>query len=140
MILNNAGKVVDAEWNRIPDRYKHVVLDKYQIMPNHFHGIVQIKSEGNGRNKTIGNGTVGTSLVGVLNDDGIFIGNGVNAVDEIIGNGTFPISSNPLRMIQSHHDQLQPLPEKHRRLQESWDSSILLLPNSLLLLWPFLQF
>lgn len=42
MILKDVGKMVYAEWNRIPDRYDHVVLDKYQIKPNHLHGISQI--------------------------------------------------------------------------------------------------
>ena len=38
MILNDAGEMVDAEWNRIPERYGHVILDEYQIMPNHIPG------------------------------------------------------------------------------------------------------
>jgi putative transposase len=46
MILNNAGEMVDTEWNRIPKRYKHVILDKYQIMPNHLHGIIVICRRG----------------------------------------------------------------------------------------------
>jgi REP element-mobilizing transposase RayT len=46
MILNNAGEMFDAEWNRIPERYGHVVLDVYQIMPNHMHGILEIRRRG----------------------------------------------------------------------------------------------
>ena len=32
MILNNVGQMVYKEWNQIPERFKHVVLDEYQIM------------------------------------------------------------------------------------------------------------
>ncbi len=69
MVLDIAGEMVDVEWNRILERYDHVILDDYQIMPNHMHGILQIRSLENGKNKSFGNGTVGTSFMGVLNDD-----------------------------------------------------------------------
>ena len=46
MVLNDAGKLVDAEWNRIPERYDHVVMDEYKIMPNHLHGILEIVRRG----------------------------------------------------------------------------------------------
>jgi REP element-mobilizing transposase RayT len=68
MILNDAGKMVDAEWNRVPERYEHVVLDEYKIMPNHMHGILQIKFPENGGRKTNDPGIVGTGLVPVLTD------------------------------------------------------------------------
>jgi hypothetical protein len=50
MKLNSAGQMVEREWNRIPHRYRGVYIDRYVIMPNHFHGIIKI---------------VGTPLVGV---------------------------------------------------------------------------
>jgi putative transposase len=40
--LNTAGQMVDREWNQISKRFGCVVLDKYIVMPNHFHGIIQI--------------------------------------------------------------------------------------------------
>ena len=40
--LNDVGRMVDLEWNQIPKRFKHVILDKYIIMPDHFHGIIHI--------------------------------------------------------------------------------------------------
>ena len=46
MILNGSGEMVDAEWNRIPERYGHVALDEYRIMPNHIHGILEIRRRG----------------------------------------------------------------------------------------------
>ena len=35
-------EIVDDEWNQIPNRYSHVDLDEYVIMPNHIHGIIII--------------------------------------------------------------------------------------------------
>ena len=63
MVLNDAGLLVDAEWQRISVRYGHVILDTYQIMPNHLHGILQI---------TLPN-SVGTGLVPVLNFSDEFV-------------------------------------------------------------------
>jgi len=68
MNLNKAGEMVDAEWNRIPERYDNVILDTYRIMPNHIHGILQIIYWEQGGSKPIENGSVGTGLVPVLND------------------------------------------------------------------------
>ena len=48
------------------ERYGHVILDQYQIMPNHMHGILQIISQENGGNKSFGNGTEGTGQGGCL--------------------------------------------------------------------------
>jgi putative transposase len=45
MVLNGAGELVEAEWKKIPERYGQVILDAYQIMPNHLHGILQITSQ-----------------------------------------------------------------------------------------------
>ncbi len=38
--LNEAGKMVENVWNEIPNRYGHIKLDYYVIMPDHFHGII----------------------------------------------------------------------------------------------------
>lgn len=38
--LSSAGSVIQSEWNKLPERFQHVRLDQYVIMPNHFHGIV----------------------------------------------------------------------------------------------------
>ncbi|MDN5271898.1 hypothetical protein QTO31_07930 [Chloroflexus sp. MS-CIW-1] len=42
MRLNDAGRMVLAEWNMLPERFPHVVLDAFVVMPNHVHGIVVI--------------------------------------------------------------------------------------------------
>lgn len=42
MILNEAGKMVDEQWNALLERFPNIELDVYQIMPNHFHGIIVV--------------------------------------------------------------------------------------------------
>lgn len=42
MVLNEAGKMIDEQWNALAKRFPNIELDVYQIMPNHSHGIVAI--------------------------------------------------------------------------------------------------
>jgi len=42
MVLNEIGEIVDDILNSLPNRYKQIKLDIYQIMPNHIHTIIQI--------------------------------------------------------------------------------------------------
>lgn len=42
MIVNDAGKIINNEWQHLKIKYPHVELHEYVIMPNHFHGIVEI--------------------------------------------------------------------------------------------------
>ena len=42
MILNDAGKMVENEWLKIPNRFTNVHLHEYVVMPNHFHAIMEI--------------------------------------------------------------------------------------------------
>ena len=111
MVFNEYGKMVDVEWNQIPERYEHVVLDKYQIMPNHMHGILQIVSTANGNDQTIDSGIVGTSLVGVLNNGGRIIGNVVNDLDGTIGNGCME-GNNSIETDHNHDDESDENPLK----------------------------
>ena len=39
MILNDEGKMIDNEWNKLPQRFLNIELNEYIIMPNHWHGI-----------------------------------------------------------------------------------------------------
>ena len=63
IVLNVAGLLVDAEWKRIAEIYDSVILDTYQIMPNHLHGILQITAPN----------PVGTGLVPVPNFSDEFV-------------------------------------------------------------------
>ena len=38
--LSPIGRIVDRIWNQIPNKFSNVKLDNYQIMPDHFHGII----------------------------------------------------------------------------------------------------
>jgi len=42
MILINIGKIINHHWQRQPHIFKNIELDRYQIMPNHLHGIIHI--------------------------------------------------------------------------------------------------
>jgi len=42
MNLNDAGRMVDAAWLKIPARFPVMELDEHIVMPNHFHGIIRI--------------------------------------------------------------------------------------------------
>ncbi len=42
MVLDLFGKIIDYHWRKLPRHFKNIVLDEYQIMPNHFHGIIHI--------------------------------------------------------------------------------------------------
>jgi REP element-mobilizing transposase RayT len=42
MILNDAGKMVCCEWEKSAEIRKEIEIHEYIVMPNHFHGIIEI--------------------------------------------------------------------------------------------------
>ena len=42
MMLNEYGKIAIQCWDELPDHIGYCELDKYVVMPDHFHGIVII--------------------------------------------------------------------------------------------------
>ena len=46
MRLNDAGLVVQAVWDELPDHYPGVNADTFVVMPNHVHGIVILVGAG----------------------------------------------------------------------------------------------
>jgi REP element-mobilizing transposase RayT len=42
MQLSHFGEIAYQEWERLPERWPHIVLGAFQIMPNHMHGILVI--------------------------------------------------------------------------------------------------
>jgi len=44
MLVNDAGKMIKAWWRKLFEKFPDTVIDAYIIMPNHFHGIIQITS------------------------------------------------------------------------------------------------
>ncbi|MCP5049427.1 MAG: hypothetical protein GY940_19815 [bacterium] len=43
MVLNDAGQMVKKWWYELNNKYGSIELHDHIIMPNHFHGIIQIK-------------------------------------------------------------------------------------------------
>ncbi len=46
MRSNELGRLVERCWSEIPQHYGHIELGVWQIMPNHFHGLVRIVRSG----------------------------------------------------------------------------------------------
>lgn len=46
MRLSELGKIVDAYWRKVPEDFPNMRLGGFQIMPNHMHGVIQIKEDG----------------------------------------------------------------------------------------------
>lgn len=40
MVLNEAGRMVEEVWRSLPERFPHVMVDEFVVMPNHLHGII----------------------------------------------------------------------------------------------------
>lgn len=45
MVLNDAGCIADECWLEITNHFPNVVLREFVVMPNHIHGIVELKTE-----------------------------------------------------------------------------------------------
>ena len=54
MELNRAGKMVQRIWSEIPQFYEGFVLHDFVVMPNHFHGVIEIVSTHEQRTTTGG--------------------------------------------------------------------------------------
>jgi len=44
VILNEIGMIIEKQWKWLFDKYDHVLIDEYVIMPDHFHAILRIVS------------------------------------------------------------------------------------------------
>lgn len=42
MILNDAGEMIEIQWLDLKNRFPNIKLHEYVVMPNHFHGILEI--------------------------------------------------------------------------------------------------
>ena len=45
MQLNSLGEIVQAVWFALTEHYAHIHLGVFVVMPNHVHGIIEIKVE-----------------------------------------------------------------------------------------------
>jgi REP element-mobilizing transposase RayT len=91
IILNDAGKMIEAEWLKLPQRFNNIKLHEYVVMPNHFHAILEITA------------AVGAILVVAQNEMGIQNENavGVSLVDTLCVNPSIPENQTPLVSIQT---------------------------------------
>lgn len=48
IMLSDYGKILDKYIRLMSDKYTHISVDKYVIMPNHFHMILKITEKKNG--------------------------------------------------------------------------------------------
>jgi REP element-mobilizing transposase RayT len=62
MVLNEIGEMIKAQWLALKERFINIELHEFIIMPNHFHGILEILDP------DTQNDTVGAPLVGAQND------------------------------------------------------------------------
>lgn len=61
-ILKDAGIMVCKQWRELATRFENIILHDFIIMPNHFHGIIEIV-------KPVKKLTVGVPLVGTPRND-----------------------------------------------------------------------
>jgi putative transposase len=43
MVRNAYGKIAEEQWNWLGKQYPYLVLHAFAVMPNHIHGIIEIK-------------------------------------------------------------------------------------------------
>jgi len=70
MILNDFGKIAYEEWIKLSERYPNVLLDAFQIMPNHIHGIIALEN--------VATRIVGATLAVAQNENADIPNNGAN--------------------------------------------------------------
>lgn len=46
MVMNAAGRMIEAEWDGLPMRFDHIQLVEFTVMPNHLHGIMMLTRRG----------------------------------------------------------------------------------------------
>lgn len=75
--MNEYGEIAYQEWEKLPERWPHLELGVFQIMPNHTHGIIIIHDV-----------PVGAPLAGALN---------TGAPDDVAPDSRAPDSRAPAR-------------------------------------------
>ena len=78
-VLNDFGKIVQDCWNSLPNYFVNCLIDEFQIMPNHVHGIIGIIERRGGVSPPWPNGaTVNGAAIGpndeIDDGDGAFVG------------------------------------------------------------------
>jgi REP element-mobilizing transposase RayT len=98
MELNKNGEILNHVWQNLPNHYYNCLLDEYIIMPDHFHGIVEIITD----DDNVGNGlkpfpTVKHhGLPEFIRGFKTFSSRGINAIN----------NGNTFRWQKSYHDRI----------------------------------
>lgn len=61
MVLNDAGMMIERQWRELTNRFHYIQLHEFVVMPNHFHGIIEINRRGDHKDRPYGtySGSVG---------------------------------------------------------------------------------
>jgi len=54
--LNDAGRIIQAAWDKLPDHYPGVECAEFIVMPNHVHGIIVLVDDSAVRPNDVGVG------------------------------------------------------------------------------------
>jgi REP element-mobilizing transposase RayT len=46
MVLNEAGRIAEECWQKIPEHFPTVAVDEFVVMPNHVHGVLHLRGKG----------------------------------------------------------------------------------------------
>ena len=61
MIVNEYGRIAEKQWYWLGRQYSHLIMHEFVIMPNHVHGIIEIRESLAGTGRFVGTGNfVGT--------------------------------------------------------------------------------
>jgi len=118
MILNDFGHIAQEEWEKLSERYPNVMLDVFQIMPNHIHFVLVITNDASvmpvgatlavahdddNENDAITNNRatarVARTATAVRNSNGVTVGNIVGAYKSLVANRC-------LELCEQQHDGL----------------------------------
>ncbi len=64
--LSEFGQMVDECWRSIPNKFPRVRLDKFVVMPNHIHGIIEIMDLAANESGSTGTSTPATDIPSVM--------------------------------------------------------------------------
>ncbi len=67
MIVNDFGEIVKQQWLWLKEQYSYVGIDEYVVMPNHVHGIIEIRPDNNEYESDVGMKNIVSPTVGVQN-------------------------------------------------------------------------
>jgi len=80
MILNDAGRMIEQQWQALKSRFDRIKLHESIVMPNHFHGIVEfvgvplVGTQNSGQSSTVGQPLISGQPQGIAPTIGTIVG------------------------------------------------------------------